>query len=549
MTETANEIIAKIDNAEGFDKLESRMDSDFDMWKLKNESSGISYDHATKVLKGIRDTDIHFTSNNPRSFADHVCARLSQADMQIIIRMAEKEGKDRRDDIAKLERLMAFAFDKADERLTTMLMLPPLRDFLIWCGAIRGRMAARVLVYKDGDNLIFDFLPLDPRFIRYAINSKGIQWISYKTFRSAEAIRNEYGKEPKQKQNNEVTDYWEFVKEGNVRNSVICEKEFLRDKKKYKLNRAPVIYLTVVGQPPVGDSSGVDMTMSGESIYAPVRDIYKFENDMISMWASHANLLFKQPMINYFQEGGVQLNTNAYMADAVINLPADKNKLDVSPMKEISPTLINLVGYIGALRQRATLADIEFGELRNYPLSGTAINELQQSRDKVFGPLIKTLNTCYSSICNMVEEQIKEGGIEVDVKTELDHKFFQVKVKPTDLAEAHVIRVEFAARTPWNQLDSYQIADMAKRLGLPDEFIWEYILKLPDPKGIVDQVAIEMAEHSPNLIRLRAIKQMLIIGREDEAKSLMEELYKEWQEQEMAVQQPQQQQLPQGQPQ
>ena len=67
---------------------------------------------------------------------------------------------------------------------------------------------------------------------------------------------------------------------------------------------------------------------------------------------------------------------------------------------------------------------------------------------------------------------------------------------------------------------------MAKRQGLPDAFIQEYILKLPSPKEIGDMVAIEMAEHSPKLAMVRAIQALMKAGRMDEAEQLMRDLYR-----------------------
>jgi len=93
------------------------------------------------------------------------------------------------------------------------------------------------------------------------------------------------------------------------------------------------------------------------------------------------------------------------------------------------------------------------------------------------------------------------------------------------LKRPHIIEVEFTARTAWQQLDTWQIADMAKRQGLPDAWIHEFILKLQDPKGIGDLAAIEMAEHSPKLALVRAIEALMKQGRTDEASQLMRDLY------------------------
>ena len=135
------------------------------------------------------------------------------------------------------------------------------------------------------------------------------------------------------------------------------------------------------------------------------------------------------------------------------------------------------------------------------------------------------LSYFYADICRLIEEQLVSGKIKVDVRQEEKRKYYESQVTPVDLKKPHMIKVEFTARTPWTQLDTYQIADMAKRLGLPDAFIYEYILKLPDPKGLGDLSAIEMAEHSPKLAMVRAIEALMKVGRKEEAEQVMRDLY------------------------
>lgn len=530
--ETAEEIKKKIDNtSEDFQQLRSRWDEIWQLWSLKKNEG--NYDIMTKAFQGQRETEVDFVSPAPRSYVDLVHSRLCNSERQIIIRLLEKEGEDKRDELSKLERLIAFAFDKADDKLIFQGE-GPLLDFLIFTALLRGRMCVRTMVYELNGEIVFDLKPWDPYNVKYERGARGYSWITNTTYRSAEAIKDEYGKDVPKEKYNEVIDYWKDT--GDViENSVICGSEKLHEDS-YKLDNFNVLYIPVPGVPAISTSQGITV-FHGDSILGPPMEIFKFENELISMWASHAKLLYKQPTINYLDEDGQELSSTVFLNEAVINLPMGHNKLDASPVKEISPTLVNLTGLISSLRQRATLPDIEYGELRNFPLSGTAINELQQARDKVFGPILRALNILYTQICYQIEQQLISNNIQVDVKTEIKQKFYQAKVKPKELKAPHLIRVEFTARTPWTQLETYQIAQMAKQMGLPDAFIWEFIIKIPDPKATADMAAVEIAEHSPALLRLRAIATLLDQGRHDEARSLIDELYNEWQQEQQGQQQ------------
>jgi len=504
-----------------------RMERDFERWNLDSLKKKGSFEY--QISQKSRDTDIEVISNAPRTFADKVQAVLTSADRQIIVRMAEAEGEDKREDIGKLERLLEFAFEKADERLIRILQ-PPLMDSLVWYSIVRGWVAARILVYKDGDDVIFDLFPLDPRWLTYQTSANGLLWVAYTISKSPEELEDEYGKitkkppwykpwEKSAKSYDEV-DYWRYEGKGKIINGIFCENEWLKEPEIHEMLSMPILINPVATRPPI---RGEDTAEGyGESIYAPNRDIYDLLNKLGTMWASHANLLYKQPTINFYDESGIELKSTAYLAEAVVNLPLNHNKLEPSPMKEISPTLVNLFGEIDRWKTQGSMPDIDIG---SPPPSGTLYNLIQEASNKVFNPQLRNLSTFYADICRLVEEQILTSKLKVNVKTELEKKYYETKITPVDLKKPHIIKVEFTAKTPWSQLDTYQVANMAKALGLPDGFIHEHILKLPDPKGLGDLSAIEMAEHSPKLALVRAIKALIEKGRADEAMQLVRDLY------------------------
>jgi len=296
----------------------------------------------------------------------------------------------------------------------------------------------------------------------------------------------------------------------------------------------PILIAPVGISPPLIAGSDNLIKMFGDSIYAPNRGAYATRNRFNSMWATQANLLAKQPTLNYYDEQGKQLKTTPYLAEAVLNLPAGHNKLEESPMKEISPTLVNLSDMLEREIERGSLPYVGVG---TPPQSGTLQGIVQEARNIVFNPQLRLLSYFYADILRLVEEQLLSGKIKVDVKIEQKRKYYETEVKPVDLRKPHIIKVEFTARTPWTQLDTYQIADMAKRLGLPDGFIQEHILKLPDPKGLGDLSAIEMAEHSPKLAMVRAIDALIKAGRTEEAQQLMRDMYNMEMQEEMSARQ------------
>lgn len=512
MVTKAGDIRGKVEAREKqLSDLHKRMDADLDLWNLKQAT----YDK--------HKTAINITTNHPRTFADDIYAPLSRAEIQIIIRMAEAEGEDKREDIGKLERLFHFLLELADLRLRRML-LPPARDWIIWFFNIRGWASARVLIEKPTkeDTIISNFTPCDPRWMTWEVGKDDLLWGAYKTFRSRADLKASYGYEPSQgfhfpwgqaKDSLPVIDHWEG-EPGKMVNTVVCGDATLLGPAPHNLPHNPFIIRQVATRPPIASTSGFDIEGFGDSLYAPNRAIYDLENRLYSIEATRANLMSKQPIINYYGLSGKLLDDTVMQAEAVLNLPEGENKLEPVPMKEIPMTLLDLSRAIGGMRERAELPRIDIGKP---PPSGTLFNLVEQSGDKIFVPQLRALMDFYADVLYMMEEQLLMGKYKVKVKAEVDRKYYEAKVTPVDLKEPHIIKVEFTAKTLWRDMDALTVADMQKRLGLPDEFIWEKTLKLQDPKRLKKMAAVEVAEHSPKFALKEAFEALMEEGREEEA--------------------------------
>ena len=512
--ESAEDKSGKIKKTEqNFQPRYNRMDAAFNLWNKK------------KIIYEKYGTNI--TSKKPRTFADDVQRDLSASDRQIQIRMAEAEGKDMRDEIGKLERLFEFLLELADERLIRLL-LPPMKEYLIWSSIVRGWKAARILVYELKGKLIPDFLPLDPRGLSYEVGANGLSWSAYKMFKTAKALEEEFNYTPKgrpfyafwqkEKELYEIYDYWEFEKPGRVWNAVICEDTYLKEPQALNLQSMPVLIMPVVTRPPVILPSGTIDDGYGEDIFTPNKDFYDLEGKLTSMWASHADILYQQPLFNYIDDQGKELSSTVLYAEGVINLPMGHQDIQGSPLKEISPTLLNLVAWVEDQIEDSSLPHLRLG---TPPPSGTALDIYQQAGNRVYNPQTRSLNRFYEDVCRLIEEQLLTDKITVEIKSEKDKKYYGAKVTPVDLKKPHIIKVEHTVATPWSQMNVYQVAQMAKGLGIPDGWIWENILKFPDPKGLADLSRVEMAEHSPGLAMKKAIETLIKQERYEDALQLM----------------------------
>lgn len=525
-----------------FTSLYDLMDKDLDMRRLNTTPERSGYEQTTRSKTGVHQTDVEIFSNRPCTFADDVQTILLASEMQIAVRMAEAEGEDKRDDMARLERLFKFILYKGDERLRRLL-LPPLKLSLIELALLRGGVAGRFLIYKIKDKIVVDFMSLDPRWLSYEIGSEALLWTSYKTFKSGAALLNDYDYNEGKKDNNTVIDFWENDGD-NIINSVICDKTFLktptemRKELGYDLPSMPILIMPVPNRILLTDSTQSKTIAWGESIFAPIRDTIAVRNRFATIVATHASLMAKQPLFNYMTEQGTPITDSSYYAGAVLNIPPG-NRIERSPMAEISPTVVNMMNWLNNEVEDATLPRIDIG---NPPASGTALNLVQEASKKVFNPQLYLLNNFYGDILRLAEEQLLAGKLKVKIQGQEKNKYYEVKVTPVDLKRPHTTEVEFTARTPYTQQDTAQLAEMLKRQGIPQGFINEYIYKFPDPKGMADLAAIEMYEHSPKGAMMIAIQALIKtkdpISLEKAAQIMRDLTMMEMQEQGMAGQPP-----------
>ena len=499
----------------------SKLDDDFDLWDLKE----------TKYEK--YETAINVTSNEPRLFADDVQTDLAFSEMQIIVRMAEAVGKDMGEDTGKLERLFHFLLEKADERLIAML-LPPLRETLIWFSAIRGCLAARILNYIDKDGLVADYLPLDPRWLTYEVGEKMLSWSAYKLFKTKQALE-DMGHKPKgvpfynfwtkERDVYPVHDYWGW-EDGKIVNSVLYESNEVKAPVYYDLKSIPTLIMPVSARPPVV-TEGTELGRYGESIYANKRAMYALSNKVNTMHATHANILAKQPLLNYIDDNDLRIETTTMYAEGIVNLKMGHQRIEPSPMREVSPTLLNLVNWVEDKIERGSTPNPRLG---SPPPSGTALNLYREWGNKIYNPQVRILGRFYAGILRLTEGQLLMGGVggkkitKVEIKTEKDRKLYAVDVKPIDLKKPHIINVEFTVKTAYSQLDVASLSDMLIRQGLPKRWVWEFILKVPDPKLLEELAIIEMVENSPKLAMKKAVEVLMKYERVDDAKSLVRDM-------------------------
>ena len=544
MESDARKITSWFDNlANGeFKPQFGRMDEDFDVWEMNpSPSNWTGYESDIRAKTKSHPSEIIVISDELRLNSDNVQSILSSADIQITVKMAEAEGIDKRAEVGKLERLFYYMLEQGDLRLRRLL-LPSLRECSDWHALIRGWRAARILNYRLGDQIIADYMPLDPRYLVYEVGGEGLIKVGYKTFKSKAALESEWGVQingspwykpwEKSEKDIAVIDYWESEGTGKFGNAVLTKDKFLKEPEILEMRSMPFSIIPISTRPPISDDAGTKLKGYGESIFAPNRNINAVRNRFISMEINHANLLANLPVINYIGEGGRSVPPNALFSvpNTIIELTKGENELASPPLKEISPTMVNILGWLNSQVQSTLLPPFQ---LEQPPASGTRYALAAEASNKVFNPQLRSLEHFLEDICRLIEEQLVDGGVRVEKKKPISqikfHSFYKkeyavITVKPVDLKKDHIIKVEATASNPWEKMDTAQQAQMLQALGLPRAWIYEHILKIQDPKLIDDLRALEVYEMSPIEMMKKAAKMLMDMGYKDEAWKLIEKM-------------------------
>jgi len=487
-----------------------RMDDDYELWNLEER---IFDKH-----KGC----INITSDYPRTYCDKLQRTLIAAPMQFQIKMPALDAP------LQPQALFKFGFNKGDERLRRLGQIPA-KESHIWHGLVRGKMSQRVLVYMSGDMVVFDITPLDPRWLTYEMSDQGGFWDAYKVYKTPEAIYHEYGEglaESSDKNAKAVIDFW-AMDNGIVKNTIIGESGLvLKKPTPHKVSRLPIVIVPLATRPQIVDTTGILTQGFGDSIYAPVRAVYKQLDELLSLAATQANTLAKAPVVVIYPsqgkgagkglpgESGIAKPT--FYPGARIEIP-DTHKLQEYPLKDVSGAIQMIIGILQNQRQEATLADVDFGRIGSPPPSGTAIQELKQAWDKALGPCAGALSYLYTDSSKLMHEQIKEGGFGIPVELVEGNKYQAFNITTPELDNKYYVNVTFTPRESYKQMESYQLGEMAMKLGISRDTVMEEFLNFPDIQAELARGDIEFAESQVPFFRMvRARNALEKQGREEE---------------------------------
>lgn len=464
-----NEIVKKAERRKV--QLQSLFDKDeenYNLWMGKQE---IYDDHPMSI---------NITGMEMVEKSRKVLASLNRARLDVHVYPPDKWPNPQGFEMANQEeRMYYYGFDKADERLS-FIGEPSLRTSMAWQAVVLGRVAVRVMVYEDDGEVIFDYLPLNPRFLTFEFGKNGLLWACYETFRSPSCIKDEYGvdvAEDIEGKGTSVSDYWDT--EHNVR-FLTKSKERLGTAYKHGLKEVPLILQPVSRAPKAISIDGIDVTSWGESFYDPVKNQFKNLNRMRSIVGTHAHLLSKKPT-EVIHEAGVEPDIEeehiSFHPGALIKhaRSVEFKSMDIA---DIPASMGIVMEDLKRGIDQATYVELSPDESAH---SGAALRILGQGKQDVENPFTQTVNTGITRICRMGKKQIISQGLTIPVRTVKGKQYVDFDIKPELLENDFYVDAELVRRDVYDEVEGLQRAQLMKQAGwMSDEDIMEKILLLED---------------------------------------------------------------------
>ncbi|MCJ7749251.1 MAG: hypothetical protein MUP27_16055 [Desulfobacterales bacterium] len=486
-------------------ELFAKDDENYELWDGKEQ---IFDDHKMAV---------NITGTEMVALALRVQASIVRSRLDVHVLPPEPlPNPDATDTSNQEERMYYYGFEKANERLLVTgkaALLPA----TAWQATVLGRIAVRVLVYPDPktEEIIWDYLPLYPRFFTFDFDSNGLSWGCYETFCSAESIWNEYKVEVKDDGKGiSKSDYWD--RDHNVRylteDKTILPVRYLDDKGKsrtapawkHKFGEVPIVFQPVVRSPKAIDSSGIKVTTWGESIFDHVKVPFRKLNMMRSIAATHAHLLAKAPLdVTYTgDKPGIEEKHFDRYPGAVFEHP-DTTKISHLDESDIPSSLMAMMGDISTGIKNATYTELNPDTTAH---SGAALRILGQDKQDVLTPRMDALNNMYTRICKMVKKQIITQGLTISVQTVIDDKYETYDIKPKLLENDFPVRAELIQRDVYDEEASLQKAQLLMQLRLmPREDVMERIMNEQDVPTQITKMDMEDVEAAIPEMKLKRL--------------------------------------------
>ena len=529
----------------------TRMDDDYKL------ARGDAYDTNVDADGNEAGTEFRsFTTNEAGAFMRKIVAILAGAQLLIHV----PYGKAQKEQRAKhnLKELFAKGGLTQSDDLLEMMVEPSLLRQLSWFAPNRGWLTTRALLVntEDGQTLA-TARPWDPRNVYWEVARGGLLWVVHKNTRTASQVLNDYPRASLSVDEGDapvvVYDMYSVTK-----NAVFTADGFLKRWQRHGSPRLPVIITPVPTQPPIWaptsltNEQGMPDTVDdyGESIFATNRALYNSMNEAMSITLELLSRAREPSSVVFSDEEDTELKEDPNRRGGVHYLGLE-NKFQQVPPPETTKDAVQFLQMLTGMLQRGALPYSAYGEL-SFAISGYAITQLNQQMLTVIGPQADAVARNVRGVLDLWTDQFQSGAFNpMTVRGMGRNKdYLQETIMPGQIANLPPFTVELVPQLPQDDISRLQAASAARagdRPFLPDRWLLDNFLKVPDADTILQELKVQTAENAaPGALAITLAKAAIEEGNLELARVYLDENQKAMVISMMGIMQAMQQGMPQG---
>jgi hypothetical protein len=489
--------IDKVEQAEA--PLYQRFISDYKLWRGEPYAPEAGYKA--------------FTDNTAEVQGHKSILLMGRARNHIYIPIDE-DKKGRRKKKSLTERFYSGYLDAANA-LRRARLEPDIQSEMAWHAFVRGWIVVIPLIYKDKDGkTVVDCIFWDRLHTRYERSQNGLKWAAYVMQIKAREVESMFGVKPRGRDGEDLVKVVYYYDE--EKNGLILDETWHKKLKPHQIGFNPVIVIPCGPAPYIFSPDIADPVKDqGESGFKGMRNMIEPVNAMKSAYYTNALRYRKPPFVAESVGGNLEINEDVFKEGTWI--PLDPNlKQAIKPLElpELPKDAAIVTQDMSQQLANALPAFPYTGQLGATDQSGLALNIMEHATTTVLFGEMMGMEITFEEMGWSVTRQFSSKDNETNLGLEPIELRFYVEngmelheFKP-DEVKPYRFKSEIEIEMPRNEMEKWMQARMARepmadgRPMLPEQYVLENIIKVPDVDLVLIQKDEEFARNLPT-VKLR----------------------------------------------
>jgi len=494
-------------------------------WRLRDMQIEQDKNIINLIKIPVTSDKINWYSNEPKVFFDTARALVASNPPKFRLPMSIDFTPEEKKKMNKAERLAIGIYRSLDRRVSDQGGVSWIWDLAYW--VLLGWYAVFNIVEKTDDGVRFIADLWEPTTVYPMWDSEGlakcirvyevdsITATAMAESFEAKGLQVEFS-EPSKDTLCKVINYWRRTKKGNkniIENAVVIAGQIVKPlTAQKKLNRIP-IRIGGIGSP---DRTSAEWeTRRGESIIAANRDMYQYNNSMMSLMAT---ILAETAYPNIIEK--TRTGREAHKAEEFKGYGTKLNyKIEdtIELLKHAAtPEEANLLHtFIGQQIQKGSVPNSVYGSLP-FEISGFALSQLLAAIKYKLGPYLSGMQYIISGMMSDFLYQYKMGKFEkITLSTENPYDMrrgmtYIEEFSSDDVPESSYIDVTIPISSQFDKTQTILNARQALQPPqlLSRETLWETDMEVQDTEQELQRIRMDQVMEDPFIRQIEIIEAM-----------------------------------------